>query len=64
MLFRSDMESITALNESLKRFKGVLLFSTHDHQLAETVANKIIDLRDEKAIVKEMTYDEYIKQNK
>lgn len=59
-----DMEGITALNESLKKFKGVLLFSTHDHQLAETVANKIIDLRDEKAIVKEMTYDEYIKQNK
>ena len=59
-----DMEAITALNESFKRFKGVLLFSTHDHQLAETVANKIIDLRDDKVVVKEMTYDEYLEENK
>ncbi len=59
-----DMEAITALNESFKRFKGVLLFSTHDHQLAETVANKIIDLRDDKVVVKEMTYDEYLEESK
>ena len=59
-----DMEAITALNESLKKFKGVLMFSTHDHQLAETVANKIIDLRGDGIVVKEMTYDEYIESNK
>lgn len=59
-----DMEAITALNEALKRFKGVLLFSTHDHQLAETVANKVIDLREDKVIIKEMSYDEYLEQSK
>ncbi len=59
-----DMEAITALNESLKKFKGVLMLSTHDHQLAETVANKIIDLRGDGIVIKEMTYDEYIESNK
>ena len=56
-----DMESITALNEGLQKFSGILLFTSHDHQLTETVANKIIDLRDGKNIVvRECTYDEYL----
>ena len=55
-----DMEAITALNEAMKRYKGVLLFSTHDHQLAETVANKIIDLSDDKIVIRESTYDDYL----
>ena len=42
-----DMESITALNEGMSRFKGIILFTSHDHQLTQTVANKIIDLKPE-----------------
>lgn len=59
-----DMEAITALNEAMKKFKGVLLFSTHDHQLAQTVANKIIDLSGDKVVIKEMTYDEYLNEKR
>ena len=55
-----DMESITSLNEGMSKFKGVLLFTSHDHQLTQTVANKIIDLRENKTIVKQGTYDEYL----
>lgn len=40
-----DMESITALNEGMKKFKGNILFTSHDHQLMQTVANRIIDLK-------------------
>lgn len=57
-----DMEAITALNEAMKRYKGVMLFSTHDHQLAQTVATKIIDLTGNQVVVKELTYDEYLEQ--
>ena len=55
-----DMESITALNEGMKKFKGVLLFTSHDHQLVETVANKIIDIREDQVIIKEGTYKSYL----
>ena len=55
-----DMESITSLNEGMGKFKGVILFTSHDHQLTQTVANKIIDLKDDKTIVKQGTYDEYL----
>ena len=55
-----DMESITSLNEGMSKYKGVILFTSHDHQLMQTVANKIIDLRDDKTIVKQGTYDEYL----
>ena len=55
-----DMESITALNEGMSKFKGIILFTSHDHQLVQTVANKIIDLKQEKVIVKEGTYNEYL----
>ena len=55
-----DMESITSLNEGMSKYKGVILFTSHDHQLTQTVANKIIDLRDDKTIVKQGTYDEYL----
>ena len=40
-----DMESITALNEGMSKFKGIMLFSSHDHQLTQTVANRIIDIK-------------------
>ena len=55
-----DMESITALNEGLKKFKGNLLFTSHDHQLMQTVADRIIELGTEKKYDRETTYDEYL----
>ncbi len=55
-----DMESITALNEGMNKFKGVLLFTSHDHQLVQTVANKIIDLKEDRTVVKEGTYNDYL----
>ncbi|MBR3132892.1 MAG: ATP-binding cassette domain-containing protein, partial [Clostridia bacterium] len=58
-----DMESITALNEGMTRFKGNILFTSHDHQLTQTVANKIIDLSNNNVIVRECSYDEYLEEN-
>ncbi len=57
-----DMESITALNEGMEKYKGNILFTSHDHQLTQTVANKIIDLKKGETIVRECLYDEYIKE--
>ena len=54
------MESITSLNEGMKKFNGIILFTSHDHQLTQTVANKIIDIKEEGVIVKDGTYDEYL----
>ncbi len=55
-----DLESITALNNGMKDFKGVILFTSRDHELTETVANRIIELTPGGIIDKLMTYDEYI----
>jgi ATPase subunit of ABC transporter with duplicated ATPase domains len=55
-----DMESITALNEGMKKFNGILLFTSHDHQLTQTVANRIIDIKQDKLVDRETTYDEYL----
>ena len=56
-----DMESITALNEGMKRFKGNMLFTSHDHELTQTVANRIIDLKADGTVIdKEVTYNEYL----
>jgi len=56
-----DMESITALNDGMTRFKGNIIFTSHDHQLTQTVANRIIDLKqDGKMIDREITYNEYL----
>ena len=57
-----DMESITALNEGMKKFPGIILFTSHDHQLTQTVANKIIDLSNDKVVIRECTYDEYLEE--
>lgn len=55
------MESITALNEGMERFKGNMLFTSHDHQLMQTVANRIIDLKQDGTMIdKEVTYNEYL----
>jgi ATPase subunit of ABC transporter with duplicated ATPase domains len=55
-----DLESITALNNGMKDFKGVILFTSRDHELTETVANRIIELTPGGVIDKLMTYDEFI----
>jgi ATPase subunit of ABC transporter with duplicated ATPase domains len=55
-----DLESITALNNGLKDFKGTVLFTSHDHQFVQTVANRIIELTPNGFIDKLMTYDEYL----
>ena len=57
-----DMESITALNEGMKRYKGIILFTSHDHQLTQTVANKVIDITGNKVIIRECSYDDYIEE--
>ena len=58
-----DMESITALNEGMSKYKGIILFTSHDHQLTQTVANRIIDIRKDKLVDREVTYDEYLELN-
>ncbi len=59
-----DMESITALNEGMKKFKGVELFSCHDHQVVQTTANRIMEiLPDGTLIDKITTYDEYLEND-
>ena len=55
-----DMESITALNEGMEKFNGIILFTSHDHQLTQTVANRIIDIKKDKLIDREVTYNQYL----
>ena len=56
-----DMESITSVNEGMKNFKGNIIFTSHDHQLTQTVANRIIDLKENGTVVdREVTYNEYL----
>ncbi len=55
-----DMESITALNEGMIKFKGNMLFTSHDHQLMQTVANRIIDIQADKMVDREVSYNEYL----
>ncbi len=55
-----DMESITSVNEGMKKFKGNILFTSHDHQLTQTVANRIIDIKKDGLVDKEVTYNEYL----
>tara|TARA_Y100001933_G_scaffold97464_1_gene98133 strand:+ start:6888 stop:8516 length:1629 start_codon:yes stop_codon:yes gene_type:complete len=55
-----DLESITAFNNSLKKFKGTVLLTTHDHEFVQTVANRIIELTPKGAIDRYLTFDEYM----
>ena len=55
-----DMESITALNNGLIKFPGVVLFSSQDHQFVQTTANRIIEITNTGLIDKQTTYDEYL----
>jgi ATPase subunit of ABC transporter with duplicated ATPase domains len=59
-----DLESITAFNNSLKNFKGTVLFTTHDHEFAQTVANRVIELTPNGVIDRYMTFDEYMGDKK
>lgn len=58
-----DMESITALNTGLVKFKGVLIFSSRDHQVVQTTANRIMEIINGSLIDKITTYDEYLESD-
>lgn len=55
-----DLESITAVNEGLSRFKGTVIFTSHDHELIQTVANRIIEIDQTVVYDNHITYDEYL----
>ena len=58
------MESITALNDGLIKFKGVALFSCRDHQFVQTTANRIIEIMPDGSIIDKITtYDEYLEND-
>ncbi|GEC71439.1 ATPase components of ABC transporters with duplicated ATPase domains [Flavobacterium flevense] len=59
-----DLESITAFNNSLKNFKGSVIFTTHDHEFAQTVGNRVVELTPNGAIDRYMTFDEYLDDEK
>lgn len=59
-----DLESIQALNNSLINFKGTILFSTHDHEFAQTVANRIIEITPKGVIDRYSTFDDYLSDPK
>lgn len=59
-----DLESITAFNNSLANFKGTVLLTTHDHEFAQTVGNRIIELTPSGVIDRYMTFDEYMEDKK
>jgi ATPase subunit of ABC transporter with duplicated ATPase domains len=55
-----DLESITAFNDGMITFPGVVLFTTHDHQFMNTVANRIIEITPKGIIDKRLSYDDYL----
>ena len=55
-----DLESITALNNGLIRSTAEIIFVSHDHQFIQTIANRIIEIKDDAIIDKRITYDEYL----
>lgn len=59
-----DLESITAFNNSLKNFKGTVLFTTHDHEFAQTVGNRVIELTPNGVIDRIMSFDDYMQDPK
>jgi ATPase subunit of ABC transporter with duplicated ATPase domains len=59
-----DLESITAVNEGLKRFKGTLIFTSHDQELIQTVANRIIEIDETVVYDNHATYEEYLESKK
>lgn len=57
-----DLESIQALNNGLISFKGEIIFTSHDHQFIQTIANRIIEITDDGIIDRRMSYDEYLER--
>jgi len=55
-----DLESITALNNGLTAYKGAMIFTSHDHQFVQTIANRIIEITPNGIVDKQMTYDEFL----
>ena len=55
-----DLESITSVNQGLEKFPGVILFTSHDHQMIETLANRIIEITPGGIMDRKMEFDEYI----
>jgi ATPase subunit of ABC transporter with duplicated ATPase domains len=55
-----DLESITAFNNSLKQFKGTVLLTTHDHEFAQTVGNRVVELTPKGIIDRYLTFDDYM----
>ena len=58
-----DLESITALNNALMKFKGAILFTSHDHQFVQSVADRIIEFRADGLYDRKETYDEFLENN-
>lgn len=56
-----DLESIESLNQGLTKFTGVVLFSSHDHEFIQTVANRIIEITPNGIIDRMMSFDDYLK---
>ena len=59
-----DLESITAVNNGLSDFKGNILFASHDHEIVQTVANRIIEISDKGCYDRQGTYEEYVEWRK
>ena len=59
-----DLESITAFNNSLKNFKGTVLLTTHDHEFAQTVGNRVVELTPSGVIDRYMSFDQYMSDSK
>ena len=59
-----DLEAISALNNALRDFKGVLLFTSHDHTLIQTSANRVIDVTSNGFLDKSMSYDDFLNSDK
>jgi ATPase subunit of ABC transporter with duplicated ATPase domains len=58
-----DLESITALNNGLIKFKGSMIFASHDHQFVNSIANRLIEITPNGIVDKEMSYDEYVRDH-
>ncbi|MBO9129075.1 ATP-binding cassette domain-containing protein [Bacillus sp. 165] len=58
-----DLESITALNNGVISFKGTMLFTSHDHQFVQTIANRVIEITPNGVVDKQTTYDEYLEND-
>ena len=59
-----DLESITAFNNSLKNFKGTVIFTTHDHEFAQTLATRVIEITPKGVIDRYTSFDEYMQDSK